>query len=527
MPANKSGDSKQALIISLVCSVVLCIILGVFVYLGYSEQENLRQAEAKAKTDKSAMEKNRDWYKFQAVLLRNYAGYPSKKDAQDLPVLRDKFDTNALTPETDEAADVAGLVKTLDGSLLWDPGLKKPKNSLAQEVARLTEELKNTRATLDKTTSDLKKAKADYDGLIATKESEVQEWKKKFDLAQANNVKDQQDRAKELETRLAEFSNTSKELADVKKQRESDVEDRDKKIKKQEKEGEDKEKQILKLKEKLTPPDLEKFSTPRGRVVRLDSKAEVAWIDLGSADNVRSQQNLTFSIFSSGQGGAEKVRKGALEVMEVQGPHSSMCRITQVVDPYRNPITPNDLLINPAWSPTVREHVAIAGIIDLTGEDHDSINEFMNTLKRQGTIIDAYLDLKDLTIKGDGMTIDTSYLILGKLPEFGERDIVRETKDDQTTDTRASRQFERKKDILDKISAMEADAKNKGVTIAPFQKFVALTGYQLPRSASITPGFSYETRQRETPAAEPKGNGKSSDKPAPKEEKKEEPDKDK
>ena len=43
----------------------------------------------------------------------------------------------------------------------------------------------------------------------------------------------------------------------------------------------------------------------------------------------------------------------------------------------------------------------LAGLFDLTGEGRDNIEEFMRTLRKEGTVIDAYLDLKDLTVKGD------------------------------------------------------------------------------------------------------------------------------
>jgi hypothetical protein len=512
MPANKGGDSKQALIITLVCFVVLSLVLGLTTYFGYSGQKEFEDAQKDAKAKAAAMEKSRDWYKFQAVLLRNYAGYPAKNDANDLPVLRGKFDTNGLLPEGDEMADVTALVKTLDSGLQWDNSLKKPRNTFAQEVGKLNEELKNARARLDKAESELKKAKDDYAGMLATKETEVQESKKKFDLAQATNLKDREDREKELNTRLSEFGDLNKQLGEVKKKAEGDLEDRDKAIKKQENATKDLEKQIQKLRTQLTPVDVEKYSTPKGRVVRLDPKAEVAWIDLGSADNVRPQQGLTFSIFSSGAGGAEKIRKGAIEVMDVQGPHSSMARVTQVVDPYRNPIMSGDVLVNPAWTPSAREHVAIAGIIDLTGEGRDNIDEFMNNLKRQGVVIDAHLDLKDLTVKGEGMTMDTNYLILGKSPEYGQVDVLKE----------GDPRLERKNETMEKIAAMRTEAGKLGVTIVPLQKFVELTGYQLPKSAAVTPGFDNEIKPRET-SAEPKEPAKRPERPAPKPEKKEEP----
>ena len=41
----------------------------------------------------------------------------------------------------------------------------------------------------------------------------------------------------------------------------------------------------------------------------------------------------------------------------------------------------------------------------------------MTTLQRMGVVVDAYLDEKDNTIKGPGMTLNTTYLIIGDTPE--------------------------------------------------------------------------------------------------------------
>ena len=47
----------------------------------------------------------------------------------------------------------------------------------------------------------------------------------------------------------------------------------------------------------------------------------------------------------------------------------------------------------------MREHVAIIGLIDLMGDGKDNTAELVRNLTRQGIIVDAYLDLKDKTLK--------------------------------------------------------------------------------------------------------------------------------
>src|SRR5437868_5637452 len=206
----------------------------------------------------------------------------------------------------------------------------------------------------------------------------------------------------------------------------------------------------------MTHPDLQKFSTPKGKILSVLPRGQV-FINLGSAENIRTQQALTFSIFESGIGGrGSNVRKGALEVIDVRGPHLSLAKITETTDPRARPIQPGDLLVNLAWSPTMEGHVAIAGLMDLAGDGRDHSDELMRALRRQNVVVDAYLDLKDATIKGK-MTHKTDYLILGEQPEFNANTTIREG------DTR----FERKTELLTKIAEMQNEARRLGATVVP------------------------------------------------------------
>ena len=189
--------------------------------------------------------------------------------------------------------------------------------------------------------------------------------------------------------------------------------------------------------------------------------------------------------------------------------HLSMAKITEVSDPNSNPLVTGDLLINPAWSPANRTHVAIAGLFDLTGEGRDNIDEFMRNLRKEGTIIDAYLDLRNMKIKGEGMTYKTDYLILGEQPSFDERTTIK------VEDQRVAR----KTDILKTIGDMVTKANEVGATVVPFRRFVLLTGYKLPKGVGIGGGAGYEfIRPSETLSNEKPA--KAGEKPPAKENKK-------
>ncbi|HLJ93175.1 MAG TPA: hypothetical protein VKU02_08290 [Gemmataceae bacterium] len=480
MPANKGGESKQGLVIFLVVFVLLTLILGVTTYYGYAGQAELQKAAADSKKDAESAKKDREWYKFVALQLKGYTGDLTKQENEELAVSRERYLAKQLTGGDDQAA-IDNLFKDLQARLAKDATTIEPYR---QRVARLEEELKNTRASLQAEKNTLAKERAEHATLIAVKEAELQEAKTNYQKAQSDYVALQQKMAQELSTRLQEFGNISDELAKSQKKASTDVGNLEKEKNRLLSDIKDQNEAREKLERKLTPPDLQKFSAPKGKVVDVDLRGQLAWINLGSADNIRTQQGLTFSIFGSGVAGrGSNEPKGALEVVEVRGPHLSMAKITSTADPRNNPIQPGDLLVNPAWSPTMQQHVAIAGLIDITGDGRDQLDEFMRALARQNIIVDAYLDLKEAAVKGK-IDLKTDYLILGDQPEFTANTPIRE----------GDPRFERKIEIRDKIAAMQTDAQRLGVTIVPLRRFVALIGYQLPRGARSTSGFGYDSQ---------------------------------
>src|SRR5581483_8147324 len=106
------------------------------------------------------------------------------------------------------------------------------------------------------------------------------------------------------------------------------------------------------------------------------------YLDIGSRDNVKPQ--LTFSVYPAGATQPKGMRKASLEVVNVLSGHLCVARITEVTDRTHDPVIVNDTIFNPAWSSSLRQHVAVAGLIDLTGDGTDNTEEFMRNLERQG-----------------------------------------------------------------------------------------------------------------------------------------------
>src|SRR5262249_25392962 len=173
------------------------------------------------------------------------------------------------------------------------------------------------------------------------------------------------------------------------------------------------------------------------------------------------------------RGRANKERKGAVEIINVLEPHLSTARVTEVVDPLRNPFLKGDLLFNPAWNPSQRVHIALAGIIDLDGDGNDDTAELIRNLEKQGIVVDAYLDLRERAIKGPGITEGTTYLVMGERPQLSQA--IAADVNNPITAAFA--------EISGKIGKMEAKAKEKGVQNVNYRRYLTLIGYRLPKNA--------------------------------------------
>src|SRR5262249_45815290 len=133
----------------------------------------------------------------------------------------------------------------------------------------------------------------------------------------------------------------------------------------------------------------------------------------------------------------------------------------------------------------------------------DNTQDFVRSLERQGISVDAYLDLKELAVKGKGLSLQTTYLILGDKPELTAQGAVAEVGKNESV-----------RAVNEKISQMTEGAIKLGIQIVPFRGYLVLTGVRAPRGvAEAAPlGSRYtpppdkkekEPKEKEAPKKEP------------------------
>lgn len=507
------GDSKQGLVIGLVFAIILNCIFALMAYLNWQEAVDLESQRQRIAIERDTARANlnkerflRSLYKFLAghedvtskdqdqndgmILSGNKAQFSQSKVAGETPLLQ------AEIAKIKEIAEKKGNFKSLE----WDDDKNDFRPSYLARIRILEDVVADLRKNLDEKDNLLKDAEKRRDDALA----ELAKEKEKFDT-KLKELSDQLVKKPVLDA--DEFKKSIKMLLEeqgaqiekLTKQKMDLADEYDQKVKALENrlalELEDRKKleermglvldrlresdwngavaEARRFEGKLAPINRLYYDVPRGKVVSVDRSGETVYVNIGSADRVKPQ--LTFSVFSRGPNGkASGERKASLEIVEIVGGHLSKCRITEITD-RRNPVTSGDVLYNPAWNPSLREHIAIAGIIYLTDDRRNNTEEFMRNLEKQGTIIDAWQDPKDGSLqKGDlrldanGISLNTSYLILGEMPLEDKEGKWRLTYGD-----------------------LRRQATELGVTLVRYRDFLALVGYPLPKNAEFANKADY------------------------------------
>jgi hypothetical protein len=126
------------------------------------------------------------------------------------------------------------------------------------------------------------------------------------------------------------------------------------------------------------------------RVLQMDRKREMAYINLGSSDAITPK--VTFSIRSRSLDSKPNPAKGTLEVVRVIGPHLSQAQVTSVKNPKTDPIRKGDQLFNPTRNPGKNFEEMPEEAKDKEGEEAKSVIEgLIKQLEDRKAILDQEL----------------------------------------------------------------------------------------------------------------------------------------
>lgn len=508
MATRRGRESNKGLVVALVFALLLAIGLGVGMFMQSNAKEAALKGETAAKQDLDKMKQARDWNKFQAMLYRTYMGQTQGLDSADLGSKRFAFENGQLGKGEPDLEEVSKLIReTLDKRLAWDATQSQPRQNYESLLRSETErndglqklstgylaERDAAQKAAKKATDQLKEERKAFDDKLAalTKQNEVD---------MSRYLKTIADLRQEISDLSARNETVIKAAASEKKQFEDSLQKSGSRIKGLAEQIETNRQKYEELKNKGVDV------APKGwqsewRIVSISPSGENVYINLGSADRVQPQ--LTFSIHAPGPDGLPVAEsKGSLEVVNVVSDHLSQAKLLLVKDRNRDPVLKGDILFNPTWHPTLKKHVALGGFMDLTGTGQDATPELIRNLEKQNIVVDAYVDLRDNTLKGKGITVHTDYLIMGE--QFPE---PRGEGGDQQRETLRKRQEETGK--------LLKQAKENGVQTISLRKYLDTIGYRMPRASQEVGGGYREPAAADQGGAAPKKEDKAKEEEKP------------
>jgi len=226
------------------------------------------------------------------------------------------------------------------------------------------------------------------------------------------------------------------------------------------------------LREKLDEATNVSFEQPDGVIRTVDNTTGLVWINRGSADSL--SKRITFSVYTKGHHGVARGGediKGAIEVTRIIGAHLAEARILS--DDIFAPITPGDPIYTPLWSPGRKQIFSFAGLMDL---DQDKVSDrklLRELVAAAGAEIDNEID-DEGNRTGDGITINTKFLVIGEMPDPSE---------EVNLDEKA-----RMSKILEEFKRLREEARRQGVRVVNLNDFLSFIGYK-PQRRTWVPGM--------------------------------------
>jgi len=200
---------------------------------------------------------------------------------------------------------------------------------------------------------------------------------------------------------------------------------------------------------------VETHRDPHGKVVWVNQRKGVIYVNLGADDGLRPQ--ITFTVLDQNVNKVkEDAIKGSVEVTRIINGHLAEAKIVR--DDIANLMLPGDKVYSPVWTPGGFLRFALAGNLDLdddTKSDRDKLRDII-TLNRG--VIDAEMD--DAGKISGKLTLQTRYLVLGEAP----------------TDESA-------KDYGTAWTTMIEEARRLGVELIGLDELLGLMGWKEPPKA--------------------------------------------
>ncbi len=329
-----AARENQGLQIALIIFVMLTIMLSVTTFIFFRnfqfEQQKYKEEQAastKLKGDVQTLQADR------AKFVQYLGGYSANEKEATITENLDKDMKAAQALGVGNLPEEQRNYRKLVDS---QQGIIRAKNS---DMSKQAAELRDAKDTLAKKTKDF----ADERQKLETdKENAVKDY-----LAAHDQIQKQLTDVRATEGELtAKNAANAKELENVKSQAQAKIGDLEKALTKT-------ETHVTQLQTHLNEVETEfnVNATPQGKITWVNQRDNIVYIDLGSDD--RLHKRVTFSVYDpittdvsahspKNPAVTKAVSKGAIEVINLTGPHTAECRILR--DSPSHPLLPGDII---------------------------------------------------------------------------------------------------------------------------------------------------------------------------------------
>lgn len=384
---------NQSLQILLIIFVMLTVMLGGTTFWMYKQYD---EANAKMKAANDQMQAK-------ATALQS-----AESDLAELKRLIGAADTAKV-------AGPDGLTSQYDVDMntFCGPTYADKNKGYRKATEYLATQLKNRNGELVDAKGEIENWKRKYEGREAAKEPQVKQFA-------GEAKKAQEDLVTERDKFNAETEGLKKDKAELAAQVQTARKEGDDAVTKEKAKFDGTVKyvnQLIKqskdMNEEIRGLRKETFDVPDGKIVWVNPKNRIVWINLGQADALLRQIN--FSVYEGRTTDMNKVaRKGAIEVTQILGEHLAEARILE--DNITDPILRGDVINTLIWSPGEKRHFALAGFMDVDADGKSDLSLVRNLIVMNGGVVDAEIDEKTGKITGQ-VTPGTRYLVQGESPE--------------------------------------------------------------------------------------------------------------
>lgn len=378
---------NQGLQIALIIFVMLTIILGVTTFIFFRQYEEADQKATDAQRDASQQRTAANTIQKDNNELKRMMGFPPSMEMDEI-----------TTKFNEDMANYAGAFP--EDARYYSPVV----GFLAKALQDKNAELVDLQARYD--VLDAKYKEREKTMLPQIEEHRVAKQQVADDLAsRAATFDSQRERITGEQAELAEKLSTSEKESEVKLTAlKTEVENTKVRAGKL-------ATQLDRAVQKIESLRKETFEEPDGEIVWVDQSTGTVWLNLGRADGLHRQ--VTFSVYPADITNLSKAgKKASIEVTEILGEHRAKADILE--DKVSDPVMPGDKIYTPIWTVGQPRRFALAGLLDIDGDEKSDLEIVRNLITMNGGIVDCYLD-ENGQPRGS-MSGNTRYLVLGEAP---------------------------------------------------------------------------------------------------------------